>query len=109
MKHIILFYTVLWLTSGIKAQVVVPYPIPCVEVSPANVAGLPSGVQATDCVESEGETVTFDSNQNYSIRAGEFIQFDANTVIEPDSSHQFHAYINNGGMDLAWYAPYSTP
>ena len=93
----------------VSGQVIIPHPIPCVEVTPATVGGLPSGVQATDCIESEGETVTFDADQNYSIKAGEFIEFDANTVIEPDASHQFHAFIQNNGMDLAWYAPNLTP
>ena len=93
----------------VSGQVIIPHPIPCVEVTPATVGGLPSGVQATDCIEADGETVMFNSDQNYSIKAGEFITFDANTVIEPDATHGFHAYIQNNGMDLAWYAPNLTP
>jgi len=91
------------------AQLVIPHPIPCIKINPGTIDTLPSGVSAVDCIEVDGETVNFKTDQHYSIRAGEYIQFDPNTVITSDGSHQFHAYIQREDMDMAWYYPNATP
>lgn len=111
MKNVIKLVFVLGLCFSQNAisQVVIPHPIPCLEVTPDNVGDLESGVQANDCIEADGATVTFSSDQNYSIKAGEYIQFDDNTVIEPDTAHSFHAFIQREDLDLAWYYPNATP
>ncbi len=91
------------------SQMVVPHPIPCLSINPTSIDTLGSGVSAADCIEVDGETVNFKTDQHYSVRAGEFIQFDPNTVITSDGSHQFHAYIQREDMDMAWYYPNATP
>jgi|GEM_PF-709125 len=90
-------------------QLVIPHPIPCLKINPTSIDTLGSGVSAADCIEVDGETVNFKTDQHYSIRAGEYIQFDPNTVITSDGSHQFHAYIQREDMDMAWYYPNATP
>lgn len=105
-------YLVIILLAGITCRVmsqsVVPQEIPCLQITQTNLPGLGSGIEATDCIETDGN-VTFLQYENYSIHAGDYISFGQNTVIDPDASHQFHAYIDNGGMDLAWYFPNATP
>ncbi len=91
------------------SQLVIPHPIPCLKINPTTIDTLGSGVSAADCIEVDGETVNFKTDQHYSIRAGEYIQFDPNTVITSDGSHQFHAYIQREDMDMAWYYPNATP
>ena len=89
-------------------QVIVPQNIPCITVTQSNLPSLGSGIQATDCIITDGD-VNFSSDENYSIRAGEYIEFSTPTQMNPDASHQFHAYIDNGGMEIAWYTPNTTP
>ncbi len=111
MKYITISCFALFISIGqqLSGQTLVPHPIPCIDVTPASIGALPSGVQANDCITVEGETVNFNPAQNYSIKAGEFIEMNANTVIQPDAVHQFHAFIEGTGLDLAWYTPNSTP
>jgi len=111
MRHITISCLVLFISIGqqLSGQTLVPHPIPCIDVTPASIGALPSGVQATDCIEADGIDVNFNANQNYSIRAGEYIAFGANTIIEPNAAYQFHAFIDNGGLDLAWYEPNLSP
>jgi hypothetical protein len=90
-------------------QVVIPHAIPCVAITPENILTLPSGISANECIIADGDTVYFKPDQHYSIRAGEYIEFNENTVITPDGSHQFHAYIQKEELDLAWYYPNETP
>ena len=90
-------------------QVVIPHAIPCLNITPENILTLPSGISANECIIADGDTVYFKPDQHYSIRAGEFIEFNENTVITPDVSHQFHAYIQKEELDLAWYYPNETP
>lgn len=89
-------------------QTLVPQPIPCLSITQSGLPSLGSGIQAVDCIETDGN-VTFLQYQNYSIRAGEYISFTDNTHIDPDNAHQFHAYIDNQGMEVAWYYPNNTP
>ncbi|NOQ75577.1 MAG: T9SS type A sorting domain-containing protein [Crocinitomix sp.] len=99
----------LFCSQNIHSQIVIPHPIPCIDINPVSVDTFPSGISAHDCIEVDGETVDFKTDQHYSIKAGEYIQFDNNTVIEPDETHLFHAYIQTEDMDLAWYYPNATP
>jgi hypothetical protein len=90
------------------AQTVIPQTIPCITITQSNVVGLGSGITATDCIDTDGN-LTFLQYENYSIKAGEYISFGQNTSINPDAAHQFHAYIDNGGMEIGWYYPNETP
>ncbi|MBK9190368.1 MAG: hypothetical protein IPM77_02105 [Crocinitomicaceae bacterium] len=108
MKKYFLFSGVLIFGGKVNAQTVIPQTIPCITVTQSNVTSLGSGISAVDCIETDGN-LTFLQYENYSIKAGEYISFGQNTTIDPDASHQFHAYIDNSGMDIAWYYPNSTP
>jgi hypothetical protein len=109
-QHIVLgFVLLLCISQTTFGQVVIPHTIPCLNITPENILTLPSGIGANDCIIADGDTVYFKPDQHYSIRAGEYIEFNENTVITPDGSHQFHAYIQKEELDLAWYYPNETP
>jgi hypothetical protein len=109
-QHIVLgFVLLLCISQTTFGQVVIPHAIPCVTITPENILTLPSGISANECITADGETVNFKPDQHYSIRAGEYIEFNENTVITPDGSHQFHAYIQKEELDVAWYYPNETP
>ncbi len=103
------FVILLGITPNTFGQVVIPHAIPCVAITPENILTLLSGISANECIIADGDTVYFKPDQHYSIRAGEYIEFNENTVITPDGSHQFHAYIQKEELDLAWYYPNETP
>jgi len=108
MKKIIFIFLGTLIPFLAKTQTVLPQAIPCIEITQTNLPVLGNGIEATDCIVTD-DSVTFLQNEHYSIKAGEYISFGQNTVIDPDASHQFHAYIDNGGMEVAWYYPNSTP
>jgi hypothetical protein len=110
-QHIILGCVLLLCISPTTSlgQVVIPHAIPCLAITPSSVLTLPSGISANECIIADGDTVYFKPDQHYSIRAGEYIEFNENTVITPEGSHQFHAYIQKEELDLAWYYPNETP
>ncbi|MBL7899371.1 MAG: T9SS type A sorting domain-containing protein [Crocinitomicaceae bacterium] len=108
MKKYFLFSGVFIFGGKVDAQTVIPQTIPCITVTQSNITSLGSGISAVDCIETDGN-LTFLQYENYSIKAGEYISFGQNTTIDPDATHQFHAYIDNSGMDIAWYYPNSTP
>ena len=109
-QHFVLgFVLLLCISQTTFGQVVIPHAIPCVTITPENILTLPSGISANECITADGETVNFKPDQHYSIRAGEYIEFNENTVITPDGSHQFHAYIQKEELDVAWYYPNETP
>jgi hypothetical protein len=108
-KFVLGFVLLLCISQTTFGQVVIPHAIPCVTITPENILTLPSGISANECITADGETVNFKPDQHYSIRAGEYIEFNENTVITPDGSHQFHAYIQKEELDVAWYYPNETP
>ncbi len=113
MKNLILVLGAISLVAHQKsyAQIEAYHTIPCEKVTPHNVAFLNDTTKSTSCVESNGVDfdVDFSPGRNYTITAGEYIEFNESTVIEPNVGKTVDAYIQNDGMNIAWYAPYTTP
>ncbi len=113
MKNLILVVVAISLVAhqNSYAQIEAYHTIPCEKVTPHNVAFLNDTTKSTSCVESNGIDfdVDFDAGRNYTITAGEYIEFNESTVIEPNVGKTVDTYIQNDGMNIAWYAPYTTP
>jgi hypothetical protein len=63
------------------------------------------GIGSIDCIETVGE-LNFNPINNYSVKAGEQINFLQDTHIAPDENYQFHAYLDQPNFDVAWYEPF---
>lgn len=79
-------------------------PVPCTIIDQQNKNDFGGGFYGHHCIETDG-VLQFDSDQNYSIKAGDYIHIYNETIIDPDNNYQFHAFIEKDPIELAWYSP----
>lgn len=87
-------------------QVLQPQPLPCLILNQPEVDILynSGGISHPECIETVS-TLNFDPMVSYSVKAGDHITFKEGAYLAPNSSNQYHAYIEQSAFDLAWYGP----
>lgn len=107
MNKVVLCFALSFIWHFSLSQGPIPHPMPCIIVNNPTLSNYPQGgIWASECIYSG--IADYNVDTDYSLRAGNYISFNPGTVVNPNSSSQFHAYIESSQLELAWFYPQST-